>query len=929
MIRHSSFVCRHSSFWCSTLLLLLFVLLQSSSAATLSDPQVDSYNMRVGTETFAGMYKFTTNTLLVETAQAITNMGSDVIKMYMGSSTANQSGVTLPSNVTNLLTLARDEPSYHQVLDMTFRHFVIWAYALANSDQWWGSGYNSTQGAKDYNEMYALTQYLLTNYNNSGKTFYLGHWEGDGYLSVNNWSTNPNPATIQGMIGWLNNRQKAVDDAKRATAYTNVNVFNYTEANRVRDAMLNGPNNNQRVINMVLPYVTNIDYLSYSSYDAQNLSTADLYTTLNYMQSMLPTNKASVVPGERMWIGEYGWGGNSTTAQEPLNRAYIQRLLGWNSGGQCLKFILFWEMYSNYNPNGGTNFCLIDYLGNKVPSWYLQHYFFNQGRLLTARFKETNGRLPADTEFSSMVSPQLNAPLPAPVNLTIANAGSTVSSNSVSVSGTLTQGVYGDDCARVWVYYGSRDGGTMRSAWDKSQLIGTNTLFNPASFTTTLSSLVPQTNYYFRFYATNASGEVWAPVAGQFSTQTLNPPDYGCRIKLTFSGYNRGETLSNFPVLVNLSTSLPGFSYRQFASPTGGDLRFTDAGGYVLLPYEIDEWNTNGSSRVWVRVPQLATPNDFIWAYWGNPAAAAPPAWTTNGSVWSSDHYLVWHLKEKGFPYADSTQQFPGLPGVAPASATGLVGSGCTFDGASQYINAQAINVGNTFTLSALVKLDNAATNIQTVWANKPGGWNSAGFDLYVDSYNTADKELRLETGDGTAGQTAYTAAGAVSFGQWHHLAAVVDRAGGTAHLYVDGVDRTQSGGVATDFPTQSGINLGRTTNNSFYLKGTMDEARIEATTRSASWIWASWMTMASNSTLAAYSTVTQQSPALSFGASTNSLLLGWPGSAVGFSLYTATNLTPPVSWMPATNQPVWGGNQWQVTLPANSPNRFYRLQSP
>ena len=34
---------------------------------------------------------------------------------------------------------------------------------------------------------------------------------------------------------------------------------------------------------MVIPYVTNLDYLSYSSYDAQKLSAANLYATLNYM----------------------------------------------------------------------------------------------------------------------------------------------------------------------------------------------------------------------------------------------------------------------------------------------------------------------------------------------------------------------------------------------------------------------------------------------------------------------------------------------------------------------------------------------------------------------------------------------------------------------------------------------------------------------
>src|ERR1039458_7205178 len=58
-------------------LLVGLVAAHRSSAAPLSDPAVDSYNVRVGTETFSGLYKFTSNTLLVETAQAITNLGSD------------------------------------------------------------------------------------------------------------------------------------------------------------------------------------------------------------------------------------------------------------------------------------------------------------------------------------------------------------------------------------------------------------------------------------------------------------------------------------------------------------------------------------------------------------------------------------------------------------------------------------------------------------------------------------------------------------------------------------------------------------------------------------------------------------------------------------------------------------------------------------
>lgn len=919
------------TFW--LLLVTVLVTTAAAKAGTLSNPQVDAYNVRLGTETFAGMYgPFTTNTLLVETAEAMTNMGSDIIKLYMGSNTSGQEGIPLPPNVTNLLTLARDEPSYHKVFDMPFRHIVAWAYPLENSDSWWKNGYNATDGAKDYNEMYALTQYLLTNYNNSGKTFYLGHWEGDGYLEVNGWTTNPPAITIQGMIGWLNNRQKAVDDAKAATVYSNVWVYNYAECNRVRDAMLNNSNNNERVINCVVPYVTNLDYLSYSSYDAQNLDSSDLYTTLNYMESMLPTNKATVVPGCRMWIGEYGWGYEPTSEQEPQIRSYIQRLINWNYNGQCLPYILMWEMYSNTNSNYATNYCLINYADQKVPAWYLHNYFINDAKMAAAQYYQTNGTLPSDTQLTAMMSPLLNAPLSAPVPLTISNAGAKVLTNgTASVSGTLAQGVYGDNEAVVWVYYGTQDGGTTFSAWQHAQYAGLNTNFIPATFTTTLSGLIPQTNYFYRFYAQNTTTNVWSPASSQFSTMTISPAAYGSGMKVFFSGYNRGETLADFPALINLSTNLPGFSYRQFASPSGGDLRVADENGLTPLPYEIDQWNTNGVSSVWVNVPSISTTNDFVWVYWGNPLDTNPPAYTTNGAVWPT-YDLVWHLEQSGFPYADSTLDFPALNGVAPGQVPGIIGDGQEFNGSSTYLDAGLANLNNAFTLSAWVNMQSGAYSCQAIWANQPGGFGAPGFSLFVNKYNTTNGAVLLDTGDGTNGSEISTTTNVVTTGKWHLVTASVNRSTATAVFYVDGTpEPIVSGGpgLVSDFVNDANLNFGRFTNNSLYFTGAMDEARIYSGIEDSNWVWASWATVASNSLLQSCSAVIRQAPALSVSIAGGSASFVWPASGVGYTLYTATNLTPPISWTPSAAQPVWTNDQWQISLPSdNAGARFYRLQS-
>ncbi len=506
-----------------------------------------------------------------------------------------------------------------------------------------------------------------------------------------------------------------------------------------------------------------------------------------------------------------------------------------------------------------------------------------------------------------------------------------LSATSAQVSGTLTQGIYGDDQATVWVFYGLQDGGTVRSTWDQSQMLGINTNFSPATFTAVLSNLAVSATYSYRFYATNSSGEAWAPATSQFVTPILDPSAFSTRMKLVFRGYNRPETLANFPILVRLGPELPGFSYRQFASPTGGDLRFTDASGDFMIPFEIDEWNTNGTSLVWVNVPQISGPTDCVWAYWGNPLAANSPVTCTNGAAWAPGGLVVYHLKESGFPYTDSTQQHPAQSGVSPVSATGFIGEASAFNGSSQYLDAGTFDLGNAFTLSAWINLSTALSGngMVAIWANKVGGWNANGIALFVNSWNTVDKSIRLETGDGSNGTAAYSAPNTVSFGQWHLLNAVVNRPAGTARLYLDGADCTQNSGVWTSFATAGDVNLGRVLSSSTYFEGTLDEARIESSARSANWIWASWMTAVSNTVFTSYSSITQQPPVVSITGGPSGLSLSWPTPGVGFSLYATTNLMPPVAWTLATNQPALVNTQWQIALPpGTAPAQFYRLQS-
>ena len=900
----------------------LLMLGANLHAGTLSDPSIDSYNVRLGTQTFGSLYKFTTNTMLVETAQAIRSMGSDVIKFYLGSGFSGQYGITLPATVTNLMTEAKLEPSCRAVFDMPFRHFFVWANCFNGAG--WYDGVTVTERTNEYNEIYALSRYLLTNYNGSGKSFYLGHWEGDWLLLTNYDATvNPSATRIQGMIDWLNARQQAVDDAMRSVTHTNVHVYLYTEVNRVRDAMVNGPANNQRLVNTVLPFVTNMDFVSWSSYDGQGLGTSDLYATLNYIEANISTNKASVIAGKRVFVGEYGWGKTYDSAgQELPTRNYMQQLLPWG-----VPFVLFWEMYNNET---NKQLWLIDRYQVKTPCYYLHQNEMNENRLAVGRFKERNGRLPTDDEFEAQMANLLGMPLLTPVAVTVANAGPVaMTTNSAAVAGTLRQNFYGDELARVRVFWGTSDGGASRASWQQQLLVGTNTSFNPSAFAANLTSLGAGTNY-FRFYATNAIGEFWAPASTPFVLSLQDSNTFGWRMKLTFTGHNYGEPLANFPVLVQLSTNLPGFNYRQFASPAGGDLRFAGADGRVPFLHEIDEWNTNGTSLIWVRVPLLSATNDSIWVYWGNPAAATPPAASTNGAFWSFDHELVWHLKESAPPYADSTGLHPAMSSAAPASTSlGVVGRGAVFSGA-QFLDAGAVNCNNDFTLSAWVKVALNANNIQALWCNKSSGFNSDGFSLFVNSYQTADQRLAFEAGDGVNGSRITSDTNVVPFNQWEHVAVAVNRTNSIARIYVNGLEVT---GAATtmqnNFRNFGGLLLGSFTNSVYKFNGTLDEVRINRTALSSGWLRANYLNIVSNGTFATVSVVSPNVAYLNAATTGGSLQLMWPGYATGYTLYSATNLTPPVVWLPVTNSPVLAGAQWQTVVPVDGQRqKFYRLQA-
>ena len=130
---------------------------------------------------------------------------------------------------------------------------------------------------------------------------------------------------------------------------------------------------------------------------------------------------------------------------------------------------------------------------------------------------------------------------------------------------------------------------------------------------------------------------------------------YSRSFSISFPNYSGEETLENFPVPVRISPAkIIGFDYGDLKLPCGGDLRFSDSDGN-LLASEIETWNEDGESMVWVSVPRFAS-GTKITAYYGNlhPHAVDPR------DVWTNGFAAVWHMDGK-LPIKDSTGTFASL----------------------------------------------------------------------------------------------------------------------------------------------------------------------------------------------------------------------------------------------------------------------------
>jgi hypothetical protein len=415
----------------------------------------------------------------------------------------------------------------------------------------------------------------------------------------------------------------------------------------------------------------------------------------------------------------------------------------------------------------------------------------------------------------------------------------TASASTAVLSATLDDA--GGDTPTITLFWGDVDGGSDPANWQHGVTLGTRNQGD--TITGTIDGLTPDTEYFYRWRAVNSGGAAWSAAEATIVT-LFDRSRMDGMMHITFPGYTRSTTLTDFPVAITLSESIPNFSYASFASDDGHDIRFTNADGTQALQYEIENWNTNGESTVWVKIPSL-TPDTSIYVYWGDPDQMSQHRFTTNGAVWRADYHGVWHFNtgDDANVHRDSSPNARHDTAPSPTSAAGQIAlaedfsdtpdSAICLEAAPCDVLLPASNA--LITASCWFRADTISDTLMggmLIHLSAAGGWNPI-----LLSVGSRDQLQLFHSGRNTGGDIGLMLSDtSIAADSWNHAAVVFN--GTHFLLYLNGEEVARQAGTL-DAGTEAGAWVGSLGGSASFFDGTIDELRFSSTARSADWIWA------------------------------------------------------------------------------------------
>ncbi len=325
-----------------------------------------------------------------------------------------------------------------------------------------------------------------------------------------------------------------------------------------------------------------------------------------------------------------------------------------------------------------------------------------------------------------------------------------------------------------------------------------------------------------------------------------HPEDEACGYKfkrsVTFDARRLdGETLVDFPVIVMLDRDRINYSVTQ---ADGADLRFVDEDGTVLS-HEIETWQRDGVSAVWVRLPRVE-PNSLKTITYFYGSSVAKPA-SDGTKVFSADYEAVYHfadsLAEERVIH-DVFARHDGQPSSAISTNSdiaGRIGRGLVLSGGGR-VDLPGLATANisAFTLELWVRDTAPRPNARLICRDSAANPQQPVACLGLD-----DGRFQMSlTTTGPGGRFDSVSDGQnLSNGDWRSVAVVWDARTQRLRGFVDGFaltpDGTSFGGTLVAESVLPWVLGGGGSGAVTGFAGAIDEVRISLVARSPQWLLA------------------------------------------------------------------------------------------
>jgi hypothetical protein len=328
---------------------------------------------------------------------------------------------------------------------------------------------------------------------------------------------------------------------------------------------------------------------------------------------------------------------------------------------------------------------------------------------------------------------------------------------------------------------------------------------------------------------------------------------HASRISLNTSAAGAAVTgnVLDFPVLIRLTKN--NFIFTQ-ANANGSDLGFARS-DTALLPHEIERWDpATELAEVWVNVDTVFgnDSSQYITLYWGNTQATDS---LNDAAVFDTSNAFigVWHMNEDPSAGTSSIKDrtinahhaTPYGSMAVSNSVDGAVGKALAFDGTNDYLNAGNVSVPGTYSIGLWALLDTLGNYQRLITKD-------SSYTLWYDKDSVSVRMEHMPAGSWWRGllQDGGTRV-PMTTGAWYYFVGTFD--GAAVRLYANGAEASVSNLISVNPRTNSKpVCFGASTGYSF-VKGTMDEIRIEGTPRSADWIRLCYMNQRMDDKLAAF----------------------------------------------------------------------------